>query len=350
MNRLVGRIRSMAGGSHASHAARRDEVLAQTSDAILILDADGHVDYANAAAGILFAGSVTDGLPYEIATLASRAVREQAVLVEDVTLRKATGQPTRARAVPLGDGSVALLLSDISESRRLDRVRRDFVANVSHELKTPVAAIRALAETASTALGSDDQDAAVRFVERLESEATRLAELVTDLLDLSRVEAGGELAPVDVDIDLLLAEAADAARPVAEAKGIEVFVQPLQRSVRADRAQLSMAVKNLVENAVRYSERGTVGVQAEETPTEVAILVSDQGIGIPPDEIPRIFERFYRVDKARSRATGGTGLGLAIVRHVAENHGGRVEVESRLGVGSTFRLFLPNDGVNGPSA
>jgi two-component system sensor histidine kinase SenX3 len=216
-----------------------------------------------------------------------------------------------------------------------------------------VAGIRALAETAATAFAADDLSTARRFIERLGTEAARLSGLVSDLLDLSRVEVGAELQLSSVQLAPLLTEAADRARPVAEVKGIELDVTSSDLVIEADASQLSMAVKNLVDNAVRYSEGGRVRIESESRSEWVAVTVTDQGIGIPSSEIPRIFERFYRVDKARSRATGGTGLGLAIVRHVAENHGGRVEVASELGGGSSFTLLLPSHiaatNGNGPA-
>ena len=326
-------------------SGRREAALAHTADGVLIVQPTGLVEYANPTARLFMQNRVLDvsrrlGQP-ELERLVAEATRSGEAVVEDVTLWVPGAKPARARAVPLADGATVLLLSDLSETYRIDRVRRDFVANVSHELKTPVAAIRALAETAGTALATDDHATATRFVERLGVEASRLASLVVDLLDLSRVEAGAEFELKPIAVDSLLAEAADRARAVAEVKEIELVVQPTDIVLQADGAQLTMAVKNLVDNAVRYSERGKVELAAVCRGEWAAISVADQGIGIPADEIPRIFERFYRVDKARSRATGGTGLGLAIVRHVAENHGGRVEVESELGSGSTFTLLLP---------
>jgi two-component system sensor histidine kinase SenX3 len=324
---------------------RREAGLAHTSDGVLIIDPTGAVEYANPTARLFLQNrvlEVTGRLVHpELERLVAEAGLTGEAVAEDVTLWVPGAKPSRARAVPLADGAAVLLLSDLSETYRIDRMRRDFVANVSHELKTPVAAVRALAETAATALSSDDLATATRFVERLGVEAARLAGLVTDLLDLSRVEAGAEFVLTNVDLDALLAEAADRARAVAEVKDIELVLHPTDINIDADSAQLTMAVKNLVDNAVRYSERGKVELAAVRQSNWVAISVADQGIGIPADEIVRIFERFYRVDKARSRATGGTGLGLAIVRHVAENHGGRVDVESELGSGSTFTLLLP---------
>jgi two-component system sensor histidine kinase SenX3 len=329
----------------AGQGRRREAALAYTTDAVLIVLPDGQVEYANPTARMFLQDrvlEVTNRLNQpDLEHVIDRANTTGQAVAEDVTLWVPGAKPARARAVPLADGATVLLLSDLSESYRLDRVRRDFVANVSHELKTPVAAIRALAETAATALQSDDHETAVRFVERLGTESTRLAGLVTDLLDLSRVEAGGELHRSMVDLDALLVEAADRGRVVGEVKDIEIVVQETDVHIEADASQLAMAVKNLVDNAVRYSEGGKVELAADRLGDIVRITVADQGIGIPSDELSRIFERFYRVDKGRSRATGGTGLGLAIVRHVVENHGGQVGVESELGVGTTFTITLP---------
>ena len=331
---------------------RREAALEHSTEAVVLIDPDGRVDYANPRAREILHGHVLDLsrrlLQPDLERLVGRAREVMLLATEDVVLYVPGPRHARALAIPFADGSLALLLSDLEESRRLDQVRRDFVANVSHELKTPVAGIRALAETAATAFAADDLSTARRFIERLGTEAARLSGLVSDLLDLSRVEAGAELQIASVPLAPLLTEAADRARPVAEVKGIELDVAAPDMVIEADPSQLSMAVKNLVDNAVRYSEGGKVHISSEGRPGWIAVTVTDQGIGIPSAEIPRIFERFYRVDKARSRATGGTGLGLAIVRHVAENHGGRVEVTSELGTGSTFTLLLPvAHGSNG---
>jgi two-component system sensor histidine kinase SenX3 len=328
-----------------SQTRRREAALEHSTEAVVLIDPDGRVDYANPRARDILHGHVLDLsrrlLQPDLERLVERAREVMLLATEDVVLYVPGPRHARALAIPFADGSLALLLSDLEESRRLDQVRRDFVANVSHELKTPVAGIRALAETAATAFAADDLSTARRFIERLGTEATRLSGLVSDLLDLSRVEVGAELQMASVELVPLLTEAADRARTVAEVKDIELDVVSPEMVIEADPSQLSMAIKNLVDNAVRYSEGGKVHIQAECRPGWLAVTVTDQGIGIPSAEIPRIFERFYRVDKARSRATGGTGLGLAIVRHVAENHGGKVEVSSELGVGSTFTLLIP---------
>jgi two-component system sensor histidine kinase SenX3 len=351
--RLASEYRRALDRMDAAVAAnrRREAALEHSTEAIVLIDPDGQVDYANPRAREILHGHVLDLsrrlMQPDLERLVERARDVMLLATEDVVLYVPGPRHARALAIPFADGSIALLLSDLEESRRLDQVRRDFVANVSHELKTPVAGIRALAETAGTAFAADDLATARRFVERLGTEAARLSGLVSDLLDLSRVEAGAELQLASVQLAPLLGEAADRARPVAEVKGIELDVTSLDLVIEADASQLSMAVKNLVDNAVRYSEGGTVHIASEKRDGGVAVTVTDQGIGIPSVEIARIFERFYRVDKARSRATGGTGLGLAIVRHVAENHGGKVEVSSELGVGSTFTLLLPDASTNG---
>jgi signal transduction histidine kinase len=307
-------------GQAADHGRRREAALAYTSDAVLIVLDDGQVEYANPTARMFLQDrvlEVTNKLNQpDLNQVIALATRSGQAVAEDVVLWVPGARPARARAIPLADGATVLLLSDLSESYRLDRVRRDFVANVSHELKTPVAAVRALAETAGTALQSDDLGTARRFVERLGVESARLAGLVSDLLDLSRVEAGGELQLSIVDLDAVMVEAAALGQVVGEVRGIEIVVHETDLQVEADASQLAMVLKNLVDNAVRYSEGGKVELAAEDIGDLVRITVADQGIGIPSDEIPRIFERFYRVDKGRSRVTGGTGLGLAIVRHV----------------------------------
>jgi two-component system sensor histidine kinase SenX3 len=240
------------------------------------------------------------------------------------------------------DGMVLVLLSDESEVRRIDAVRRDFVANVSHELKTPIGALGLLSEAI---LGAKDQpQEVVRFASRMQNEAKRLTELVQEIIDLSRLQSSDPLSKaLPVDVEDVIREAVNQAQISAESRGIHVEIGGIDiATVIGDREQLIAAVHNLVENAINYSPEDTkVSVTAKCGPDLVEIAVSDQGIGIPDSELGRIFERFYRVDPARSRATGGTGLGLSIVKHVALNHGGDVKVWSKVGVGSTFSLLLP---------
>jgi two-component system sensor histidine kinase SenX3 len=252
------------------------------------------------------------------------------------------------RVAPLGaavggGGLVLLLVEDQTESRRVEEIRRDFVANTSHELKTPVGALALLAETVEDA--ADDPEAVRRFAGRMRQEAARLTNLVQDMITLSRIQAAEPIPdPVPVALDVIVAEALDRCRMKASARGIELAATGTHGlAVLGDEDLLITALRNLLENAVAYSPDKTrvevsTGLVGEES---AEISVADQGIGIPERDRERIFERFYRVDPARSRATGGTGLGLAIVKHVTAAHGGKVTVESTEGAGSTFTLTLP---------
>lgn len=244
---------------------------------------------------------------------------------------------------PLNDeGMVLVLISDQSEARRIDAVRRDFVANVSHELKTPIGALGLLSEAI---LGAKDQpDAVVKFASRMQMEAKRLTDLVQEIIDLSRLQSSDPLQKAfDVEASDVVREAVAQAALSAESRKITVEIGEIEdATVNGDRDQLIMAVLNLVENAINYSPESTkVSVVVKVKQELLEISVTDQGIGIAEGELARVFERFYRVDPARSRMTGGTGLGLSIVKHVALNHGGDIKVWSKEGVGSTFTLQLP---------
>jgi two-component system sensor histidine kinase SenX3 len=255
-----------------------------------------------------------------------------------------TGAPSRwlrASAIPVGDRSVLLVVRDVTESHRIEAVRRDFVANASHELKTPAASIQAAAETIRTS-AKDDPTVAARFASQLEREAVRLSRIVADLLDLSRLEGGSTLDEA-VALDAVVREEAERFELQAEDAQVALaFSAPAVPAVRGSDRDLSLMVRNLVDNAIRYTKPGgrvDVSVRAEDG--RVVLSVADTGVGIPTRDLPRIFERFYRVDRARSRETGGTGLGLAIVKHIAENHGGDVDVASELGRGTTVTVTLP---------
>jgi two-component system sensor histidine kinase SenX3 len=255
-------------------------------------------------------------------------------------------------AVPLagldpGGSPVALLLADVSEQRRLEAVRRDFVANVSHELKTPVGALALLAEAIQDA--ADDPATVARFAGRMQHEGSRLTRLVSELMELSRVQGVDPMPGADtVGVEALVDESADRCRLAAEQAVIDVDVRcEPDLEVRGDEAQLRTAVANLVDNAIAYSPPGTRVVITADASTDeqarpcVDIAVTDQGLGIDEVDLDRIFERFYRVDPARSRATGGTGLGLAIVKNIVTNHLGTISVRSVVGSGSTFTIRLP---------
>ena len=257
------------------------------------------------------------------------------------------GPPPRTldiTAVPLDSDGQALgtiaFVEDISERRRLEAVRRDFAANVSHELRTPIGALAVLAEALEV---EDDPAVTRRLVNHITIEAERAGRLIEDLLDLSRIEAEGVLIEELVDANGVTDTAADRVLPLARRRDVEVVVTRAEPAplLRGDERQLISAVANLLDNAVKYSEPGSKVEVESSRSGGWRIAVRDQGIGIPAKDLERIFERFYRVDRDRSRETGGTGLGLSIVRHVATNHGGEVLVRSREGEGSTFTLRLP---------
>jgi two-component system, OmpR family, sensor histidine kinase SenX3 len=233
-----------------------------------------------------------------------------------------------------------------AELQRVNKIRRDFVANVSHELKTPATSLRLLAESLQDTIEEDPVQARF-FAAQLKSETERLGRLITDLLDLTRLESEeGVSYPDLVDVRGVLMTVLSRMRRVARRKDISLvwkrFGKAAQYTVYGDEMQLNSMFTNLVDNAVQYTPPGgRVEVTGGCDEAEIIVRVSDTGIGIPESKLARIFERFYRIDKARSKATGGTGLGLSIVRHIVENHGGRVTVESALGEGSTFTVYLP---------
>jgi len=251
-----------------------------------------------------------------------------------------------ARVAPLDESLILILADDQTAARRIEETRRDFVANISHELKTPIGAISLLAEAVEDA--AEDPDAVRKFASRMGIESARLSDLVSQIIDLSRLQADDPLVNPDVvDVDEVLTDAVERRRMDAERKQITLTVAGVAGTrVLGSARQLGVAVGNLVENAMVYSDPGArvvvaAHVQARSDDDYIEITVSDNGIGIPAAELERIFERFYRVDYARSRANGGTGLGLAIVKHIAAIHGGEVSVWSQVGRGSTFTIKIP---------
>ena len=342
---------------------RAGQIVDALDDGVLLLDGAGRLLVANPAARSWFGlpEDLRPGLPAkrvlgapQIIALAEEAYEARAPVVGNLTLVFPEPRTLAMRAFPLADrgptGRIVVTMTDITQRRRLEVLRRDFVANASHELKTPVAAVRVLAETLLTAL-PDDPEAGHRFAERIGREAERLDVLVRDLLDLSRVERGA-LDVEPVDLVGLVKEVAGGYTDLAEERRIQLDteLQP-QVSVRGDRAQLGLLLSNLLDNALRHTPaKGAVCVRLHAADGRAVLQVADSGEGIPAGELPRIFERFYRVDKARTRQTGGTGLGLAIVRHVAEAHGGAVRVDSELARGSTFTVTLPLAGPVHPPA
>ncbi len=307
---------------------------------VVVYRPDGACAFANAWARNLEAS--TDGR-----LLVMAAVREliEGAIVGEADEREVElfGPPRTSfmvKVTPLGSDGAFAVIEETTERRRLDQVRRDFVANISHELKTPVGAIGLLAETIS-----DEPDPVVvrRLVHRMTTEAERVSRTIDDLLELSRIEFGEDLDIEPVLVSEIIDEACIRIAAAAEYRHIVFTVSgSADRPVRGDRRQLTSALYNLLDNAVKYSPfESTVEIRSLVDGDAVQLSVSDHGIGIPARDRSRVFERFYRVDKARSRETGGTGLGLAIVRHVVQNHGGEVMVESKEGVGSTFTLLLP---------
>jgi two-component system sensor histidine kinase SenX3 len=327
-------------------------VLSVLSSSAVVLDSNDRVLRASAAARAFGLVKGDRLMVTELAALA-RQVRRDGEIREgefEVPVPRLGGRTTSfaVRVAPLGaaiggGGLVLLLAEDQTESRRVDEVKRDFVANTSHELKTPVGALALLAETIEDA--ADDAEAVRRFAGKMRQEAQRLTNLVQDLITLSRIQAVEPVPdPRPVALDTVVAEAVDRCRMRANARGITLAsVGSRGLSVLGDEDLLVTALRNLLENAVAYSpEKTRVVITTRKTPEGHAELsVADQGIGIPERDLERIFERFYRVDPARSRATGGTGLGLAIVKHVMAAHNGKVTVRSVEGAGSTFTLYIP---------
>ena len=254
------------------------------------------------------------------------------------------GPPGRVLEIqvrPIEAGGAVATLLDVTERARLDAVRTDFVANISHELRTPIGAMSLLAEAM---VDADDPEVVARLSGKIIKESERLARTIDDLLELSRIELGGDALREPVRARFVLDDALERVRGFAERRQIALRVEFAEDDVQAmgDRRQLVSAVGNLMDNAIKYSDSGSeVEVRAVREDDRVLFMVTDHGMGIGSQHLERIFERFYRIDRARSRETGGTGLGLAIVRHVAVNHGGEVKVSSQEGEGSTFTLNIP---------
>ncbi|MFC9560296.1 sensor histidine kinase [Agromyces sp. NPDC056965] len=323
-----------------------DQVLDVLESAGVVLDPSNNV--LRASPGALAMGLVRQQslVHPELLELAASVGRGGEPLVDEVTVARGPfGESTmrlHVRVARLGTRFVLLLAEDRTEAHRLDEVRRDFVANISHELKTPIASVSLLAEALDQA--ADEPEQVRRFAGRLSVEAARLAHITSEVIELSRLQARDALRPDRlVRVDRVIAAAVDQNRVVAGGKQVEVAVRASTKAeVYGDQALLVVAVHNLIANAIAYSNPGgRVGVGAKVDGDVVEIAVTDQGIGIEAEELERVFERFYRVDQARSRNTGGSGLGLSIVKHTVQNHGGDVRVWSQPGRGSTFMIRLP---------
>ncbi len=331
----------------SEESIRFRKVLDSLDQGVLICDVNGQVVFRNNLAMSLMGGRHGDAIIAQGVVDLLQAAWGKGSEERTIDLY---GPPKRSlvlRAQVIDDGRKSLgviaIIEDVTERHRIDEIRRDFVTNVSHELKTPISALGLLAETL---VDEEDTTVAKRLASRIQKEAFRVSRIIDDLLDLSRIEAEESPQREPVEINFVVADAVERLRSTAEQKGITIDqVEEEEVAVLGDRRQLASAVYNLVENAIKFSDAGShvaVAVRiSPDTSSEVEIHVTDHGIGIPAKDLERIFERFYRVDISRSHKAGGTGLGLSIVRHAISNHGGRIEVDSREGQGSTFKITLP---------
>jgi two-component system, OmpR family, sensor histidine kinase SenX3 len=324
-------------------SATLESVLGALPQATILIGGDDTLIYANPATeGLL--GAVPASLSSMTPLALQSTVRDCRSSGSQTSTLVERGKPVRKLrgvATPFPDGArVLLVIDDVTELERTAAVRRDFVANASHELKTPVASMIASAEALQIAVDRQDPSS-LRFARRIEESAHQLDRLVTDLLDLSRLERD-EPVMQPLELDQIVTEEVERIRLIAEEGGIALAAASEPAQVAGSRRDLAVAIRNLLDNAVRHtSSGGSISISVSIEGPEVVMRITDTGEGIPTRDLDRVFERFYRVDDARSRATGGTGLGLAIVKHVVESHGGEVEVESELGVGSTFAVRLP---------
>jgi two-component system sensor histidine kinase SenX3 len=319
-------------------------VLSVLRSSAVVVGADDTVLKASAPAYAMGLVSGTNLMSQELAELVVQVRRDGQIRETELLMARhhATPRHVTVRVAPLSSTLVLALVEDRTRERRVENVRRDFVANVSHELKTPVGAIKLLSEAVCDA--ADDPDAVRRFAGRMLTESDRLSRLVQQIIELSRLQDDDPLdSPVIVSVDDVVAAAVDATAIDANARGIKIVTGGVHGlKVFGNEEQVRAAVANLVANAVAYSgSDSTVLVSTKSFDEMVELSVVDQGIGIPSEELDRIFERFYRIDPARHRSTGGTGLGLSIVKHVAATHGGEIRVWSVEGQGSTFTLTLP---------
>jgi two-component system sensor histidine kinase SenX3 len=324
---------------------RLAEALRSFEDGVVVVDADGAEVVRNPMAARFAGARHADAVAEDAIDELLQRARHGEWGERELQLFGPPREVLHVVAVPLRTGGelvgAAAFVRDVSEARRTESIRRDFVANVSHELKTPIGALGLLAETLESA---DDPAVVSQLADRMVREADRLGRIVDDLLDLSLIEAQEAPTRESVPVRLILGDAMERVKAAADAAHIEVAMDDVSPDlvVHCDQRQVVGALTNLLDNAVKYSDSGrSVETSVVDEGDRVAIEVRDHGIGIPSRDLERIFERFYRVDRARSRVTGGTGLGLSIVRHVAQAHGGDVTVDSREGEGSRFRLVLP---------
>lgn len=374
LNRMAARVREKIGAVRAERD-HLEAIVHSMSDGVLVTDREGRALLVNPEFRKLFRleGDPTGRLPLEMARQPELAKLVEATLrrgesfnvvvelrqpehrVLALTSAALAPAPNHRRPQerppeafdPAGTQGAVVAARDVTQAMRIDEMRRDFVANVSHELKTPLSAIRGFAETLRDG-ALEDPRAAHRFTDRILDQCRRLQNLLNDLLTLSRLEASDRQVDREpVDLAILARRAVETVDEAASTRGVTVTFQPPKAplpDVPGDRESLERMLLNLLENAVKYNQKGgrvDIALGVDREAKEALVEISDTGIGIPADALPRIFERFYRVDKGRSRAEGGTGLGLAIVKHIVQSHGGRLEVDSELEVGTTFRVHLP---------
>lgn len=329
----------------SADAIRLRRALDTLPQGVIVCDENGEVAFRNARAVALMSNRHGDALAAQAVTELLENAWQDGAAERTIDLYGPPRQTLTVRTRLIDDGrrplGVIAVIEDVSERRRLEEIRRDFVANVSHELKTPIGALGLLAETLTV---EEDAEVAQRLASRIHTEAFRVSRIIDDLLDLSRIESEEAPPREPIYINLVMAEAIERVRNAAEQRRVTIELDEPDPPIHVigDRRQLVSAIHSLLENAVTFSyEDSTVRVSGSQEDGEIKLRVTDQGIGIPSRDLERIFERFYRVDHGRSRNSGGTGLGLSIVRHVASNHQGHVEVDSREGEGSTFTLVLP---------
>jgi len=341
-----------------SEQALLTAIVERMEEGVIATDEHGNVLWVNPSARRLFSlpadtlrRRLTElNLPFELLALVQQALRSgnpQSAEVQwfhpDERFLDAYATPLSVNGRPIG---ALLVVRDLTNLKRLERVRKDFIANVSHELRTPIATLRSLAEALLMG-GKEDPAVCDQFLQAIADEVERVGRLLDNLLDLARLEAGRrEWHWQSVLVSDCVAQVAERFKPFAEGKGLKITVRAEpDLIVRTDPEALMQILSNLLDNAVKYTERGEIAVVAERLETAdgdwVTIHVCDTGVGIPPEHLPRIFERFYRVDRARSRRQGGFGLGLSIAKHLAESLGGKITVQSEVGKGSTFTLWLP---------
>lgn len=331
-------------------------ILTNMAEAVVAVDAGGRIIAVNPSLGRAFGVQAEQATGkqfievlrhHQLDQLVRGVLNDKRGRLEEVRTFVPDERIFEAQAAPLYEegrfAGALVVLHDITRLRRLEQVRRDFVANVSHELRTPLTSIKGFAETLEMGAISDSKNAA-SFVRSIQKQADRMIALVEDLLDLAAIESGQRKPSIEaVAVGELMEDICSALRPLASKKKIELRIDapPSLPPLAGDRGQLRQVFSNLLENAVKFTNAGSVSVAAAATGETLSISVTDTGIGIPTQDLSRIFERFYRVDKARSREMGGTGLGLSIVKHLVESHGGSIRVESSVGKGSTFIVLLP---------